>query len=60
MQVSLRLLCLLMFTLVGNAAFAAWPERPIRMIVPYASPLRTIRPSPVGSCFSNVPINNAG
>jgi len=36
MQVLLRLLCLLTLVLTGNAAFAAWPERPIRMIVPYA------------------------
>ena len=36
MKALYRLLCLLAFALTGNAAFAAWPERPMRMIVPYA------------------------
>ncbi len=36
MHACLRLLCLLLCTLTGSASQAAWPERPIRMIVPYA------------------------
>lgn len=31
-----RLLPLLLFMFAGGAALAAWPERPLRMIVPYA------------------------
>ena len=36
MQRAVRHLCLLMCTFAASAALAAWPERPIRMIVPYA------------------------
>ena len=31
-----RLLCSLVLSIAGATAFAAWPERPLRMIVPYA------------------------